>query len=111
MLTCTSQVLRLSCDPSDSEFSEVPAALLRRKPAVNAESKRSEISKKSDYKLEELNEPPPRLSGVRTLLPLPGGNGLLTGGTDCKVRVWDRLRFSSLACTLVFFQEHGCYNV
>eukprot|EP00250_Pteridium_aquilinum_P016932 c23371_g3_i3 orf=69-4718(+) len=86
------QVLRLSCDPSDLEFSDIPAALVRRKSGVNAESKRSEGSKKSDYKLEELNEPPPRLSGVRALLPLPGGNGLLTGGTDCKVRMWDRLR-------------------
>lgn len=92
------QVLRLSCDPTDSEFSDIPAALPRRRPAMNAESKRIEGLKKSDYKLEELNEPPPRVTGVRALLPLSGGAGLLTGGTDCKVRMWDRLRPEKSYC-------------
>ncbi|MCO5613378.1 hypothetical protein L7F22_067654 [Adiantum nelumboides] len=86
------QVLRLNCDPTDLEFSDIPTALPRRRPAINSELKRIEGSKKSDYKLEELNEPSPRVSGVRALLPLPGGGGLLMGGTDCKVRMWDRLR-------------------
>lgn len=86
------QVLRLACDASDSEVSEVPAALARPKLVVTAELKRSEGSKRSDYRLDELNEPPPRLTGVRALLPLSGGTRLLTGGTDCKVRMWDRLR-------------------
>ncbi|KAF8097740.1 hypothetical protein N665_0281s0005 [Sinapis alba] len=42
----------------------------------------------SKYRIEELNEPPPRLPGIRSLLPLPGGD-LLTGGTDLKIRRWD----------------------
>ncbi|KAI5081544.1 hypothetical protein GOP47_0002147 [Adiantum capillus-veneris] len=83
------QVLRLSGDPTDTEFADLPAALPRRRPS---EVKRIEGSKKSDYKLEELNEPSPRVPGVRALLPLPCGAGLLMGGTDCKVRMWDRLR-------------------
>lgn len=45
----------------------------------------------SKYRIEELNEPPPRLPGIRSLLPLPGGD-LLTGGTDLKIRRWDYSR-------------------
>ena len=59
---------------------------------MSNDMKRGENSKRSDYRLDELNEPPPRLSGVRALLPLSGGTGILTGGTDCKIRMWDRLR-------------------
>lgn len=44
------------------------------------------------YRVDELNEPPPRLPGIRSLLPLPGGD-LLTGGTDLKIRRWDHHRF------------------
>uniref|UniRef100_A0A0A0M1S5 Uncharacterized protein n=1 Tax=Cucumis sativus TaxID=3659 RepID=A0A0A0M1S5_CUCSA len=40
------------------------------------------------YKVDELNEPPPRLPGIRSLLPLPGGD-LLTGGTDLRIRRWN----------------------
>lgn len=49
----------------------------------------------SKYRIEELNEPPPRLPGIRSLLPLPGGD-LLTGGTDLKIRRWDYSRFLNL---------------
>ncbi|KAG6478579.1 serine/threonine-protein kinase VPS15-like [Zingiber officinale] len=42
----------------------------------------------SKYRIDELNEPAPRLQGIRSLLPLPGGD-LLTGGTDLKIRYWD----------------------
>lgn len=86
------QVLRSVYDGLDSEVSDVPAALARPKVAPIIEPKRNEGLKKSDYGLEELNEPPPRLTGARALLPLSGGTGLLTGGTDCKIRMWDRLR-------------------
>ena len=44
------------------------------------------------YRIEELADPPPRLPGIRCLLPLPGGD-LLTGGTDLKIRYWDQARF------------------
>ncbi|XP_074567375.1 serine/threonine-protein kinase VPS15 [Curcuma longa] len=45
----------------------------------------------SKYRIDELNEPAPRLQGIRSLLPLPGGD-LLTGGTDLKIRYWDHTR-------------------
>ncbi|KAH7447982.1 hypothetical protein KP509_01G130700 [Ceratopteris richardii] len=95
--TCQ-QVLRLGCDPADSEYTEIPSALSRRKTSSTADSKRIEGSKKSDYKLEELNEPSSRIPGVRALLPLSGGTGLITGSTDCKIRIWDRLRPERCYC-------------
>ncbi|KAK2989607.1 hypothetical protein RJ640_027381 [Escallonia rubra] len=53
----------------------------------------------SKYRVDELNEPPPRLPGIRSMLPLPGGD-LLTGGTDLKIRLWDHVR-SSMGSKLV----------
>lgn len=47
----------------------------------------------SKYRIDELNEPPSRVPGIRALLPLPGGD-LLTGGTDLKIRRWDHCRYS-----------------
>lgn len=44
------------------------------------------------YRVDELNEPPTCLLGVRSLLPLPGGD-LLTGGTDLRIRRWDHCRW------------------
>lgn len=76
---------------SDAEKSELPWALAR--PSSKATSKpdlRRNINPK--YRVDELNEPPPRLPGIRSLLPLPGGD-LLTGGTDLKIRRWDHYRF------------------
>ncbi|CAM6126892.1 unnamed protein product [Calypogeia fissa] len=91
------QVMRLAPDP-DTELREIPSALAPQAPnskfgpSTTASSKQSSGQNPKDYKMEELNEPPPRLGGVRALLPLAGGTGLLTGGTDCRVRMWDRLR-------------------
>lgn len=61
----------------------------------------------SKYRINELNEPPQRVPGVRALLPLPGGD-LLTGGTDLKIRRWDHSRYlfahrsKSYLCVLCF---------
>lgn len=51
----------------------------------------------TDYRIEELNEPPPRLPGVRALLPLSGGAGLLTGGSDSCIHMWDHSRYNQIA--------------
>ncbi|GJY57936.1 hypothetical protein Tco_0457828 [Tanacetum coccineum] len=40
------------------------------------------------YRVDELNEPPLRCLGIRSLLPLPGRDPL-TGSTDLKIRRWD----------------------
>ncbi|XP_044949929.1 translation initiation factor IF-2-like [Hordeum vulgare subsp. vulgare] len=48
-------------------------------------------------KIEELADPPPRLPGIRFLLPLPGGD-LLTRGTDLKIRYWDQARPEQSFC-------------
>ncbi|GKA87312.1 hypothetical protein Tco_0809023 [Tanacetum coccineum] len=42
----------------------------------------------AQYRVDELNEPSLRCPGIRSLLPLPGGDPL-TGGTDLKIRRWD----------------------
>ncbi|XP_024396466.1 serine/threonine-protein kinase VPS15 isoform X3 [Physcomitrium patens] len=88
------QVLRLCADPVHPEMNTVPASLSQ--PLSNSQSLRDTKLvggvKFTDYRMEELNEPPPRLPGVRTLLPLSGGAALLTGGSDCRIRMWDRLR-------------------
>ncbi|KAL3625419.1 Serine/threonine-protein kinase [Castilleja foliolosa] len=80
------QVLRANHE-SDTENSESPWALARPSSKINAKSeqRRNIISK---YRMDELNEPIPRIPGIRALLPLPGGD-LLTGGTDLKIRRWD----------------------
>ncbi|KAL6911969.1 hypothetical protein ACP4OV_000774 [Aristida adscensionis] len=49
------------------------------------------------YRIEELNDPPARRPGIRSLLPLPGGD-LLTGGTDLKIRYWDQARPEQSFC-------------
>ncbi|KAF8388874.1 hypothetical protein HHK36_025555 [Tetracentron sinense] len=81
------QVLRMASNDGDTEMSDLPWALAR--PSSKSNSKqdmRRNINPK--YRVDELNEPPPRLPGIRSLLPLPGGD-LLTGGTDLKIRRWD----------------------
>ncbi|KAJ1390293.1 WD40/YVTN repeat-like-containing domain superfamily [Sesbania bispinosa] len=81
------QVLRAANYDSDAEMSDLPWALARpsSKPTSQSDLRRN-INRK--YRVDELNEPPPRLPGIRSLLPLPGGD-LLTGGTDLKIRRWD----------------------
>ncbi|OMO58344.1 phosphoinositide 3-kinase regulatory subunit 4 [Corchorus olitorius] len=81
------QVFRAANYDSDAEMSDLPWALAR--PSTKTSSKsdlRRNVNPK--YRVDELNEPPPRLPGIRSLLPLPGGD-LLTGGTDLRIRRWD----------------------
>ncbi|XP_071741690.1 serine/threonine-protein kinase VPS15 isoform X1 [Rutidosis leptorrhynchoides] len=81
------QVLRVANSENDAEISDHTWALARpsSKTSSKGDSRRSVNSK---YRVDELNEPLPRLPGIRSLLPLPGGD-LLTGGTDLKIRRWD----------------------
>lgn len=84
----------------DAERSELPWALAR--PSNKGISK-SDLRRNLKYRVDELNNPPPRLPGIRSLLPLPGGD-LLTGGTDLKIRRWDHRRFCvELDSCLLFF--------
>ncbi|KAI9119392.1 hypothetical protein K1719_010067 [Acacia pycnantha] len=81
------QVLKVTNYDSDAEKSELPWALAR--PSNKGTAKpdlRRNVNPK--YRVDELNEPPLRLPGIRSLLPLPGGD-LMTGGTDLKIRRWD----------------------
>ncbi|KAJ3695547.1 hypothetical protein LUZ60_000924 [Juncus effusus] len=83
------QVFRTASTENESEVATVPRALTR--PAVKSNvNSRQDLrrSVNSKYRIEELNEPAPRFPGVRSLLPLPGGD-VLTGGTDLKLRYWD----------------------
>lgn len=80
------QVLRVASYESDTEMSEVPWALARPSSKNSKPDMRRNVN--PQYRVDELNEPPPRISGIRSLLPLPGGD-LLTGGTDLKIRRWD----------------------
>lgn len=92
------QVLRVASYESDTEMSEVPWALARPSSKNSKPDMRRNVN--PQYRVDELNEPPPRISGIRSLLPLPGGD-LLTGGTDLKIRRWDHYRF--IANSLLFF--------
>ncbi|GMI92723.1 vacuolar protein sorting 15, Arabidopsis thaliana vacuolar protein sorting 15 [Hibiscus trionum] len=81
------QVFRAANYDTDAEMSDLPWALA--KPSSKTSSK-SDPRRNANpkYRVDELNEPPPRLPGIRALLPLPGGD-LLTGGTDLRIRRWD----------------------
>ncbi|WOL13904.1 phosphoinositide 3-kinase regulatory subunit 4 isoform X1 [Canna indica] len=83
------QVLRIAGAEHDGEISNVPRALARpsSKQSPKPDGKRNTNTK---YRIDELNEPAPRLQGIRSLLPLPGGD-LLTGGTDLRIRYWDHI--------------------
>lgn len=95
----------MASNDHDSETSDLPWALTR--PSSKSNSKadlRRNVNPK--YKVDELNEPPPRLPGIRALLPLPGGD-LLTGGTDLKIRRWEHYRFVFVVCSLLIFCSHN----
>ncbi|KAJ6829294.1 phosphoinositide 3-kinase regulatory subunit 4 isoform X2 [Iris pallida] len=81
------QVLRTISSGTGAELSNFSNALTRAssKPNFKLDGKHNTNTK---YRTNELNEPGPRLPGIRSLLPLPGGD-LLTGGTDLKIRYWD----------------------
>lgn len=74
----------------DAEVSDLLWALNKPLSRNSKPDVRRNINPK--YRVNELQEPPPRLPGIRSLLPLPGGD-LLTGGTDLKIRRWDHYRF------------------
>ncbi|KAK1285419.1 hypothetical protein QJS10_CPB20g00819 [Acorus calamus] len=80
------QVFKLSSNETEAEMSDIPWALRRSTKMSSTQDFKRNTNPK--YRIDELNEPPPRLPGVRALLPLPGGD-LLTGGTDLKIRFWD----------------------
>uniref|UniRef100_A0A2N9HKY7 non-specific serine/threonine protein kinase n=1 Tax=Fagus sylvatica TaxID=28930 RepID=A0A2N9HKY7_FAGSY len=81
------QVLRVANYDSDAEMYDGPWALARPSSKSNPKPDlRRNVNPR--YRVDELNEPPSRLPGIRSLLPLPGGD-LLTGGTDLKIRRWD----------------------
>ncbi|XP_042498270.1 serine/threonine-protein kinase VPS15 [Macadamia integrifolia] len=81
------QILRLPNNESEAENSGLPWALAR-PPSKSSSKQDMKRNVNPKYRVDELNEPPARLPGVRSMLPLPGGD-LLTGGTDLKIRRWD----------------------
>ncbi|KAK8968618.1 Serine/threonine-protein kinase SAPK4 [Platanthera guangdongensis] len=81
------QVFRVAGCESIAEISSIPRALARTSTKPNCKLDMKRISS-SKYRIDELNESPPDIPGIRSLLPLPGGN-LLTGGTDLRIRYWD----------------------
>ncbi|CAH1429629.1 unnamed protein product [Lactuca virosa] len=85
------QVLRVANNESDGEISDMPWALARASTSTSSKTNSKGDSRRNvnyKYRVDELNEPPARSPGIRSLLPLPGGD-LLTGGTDLKIRRWD----------------------
>ncbi|KAA8534941.1 hypothetical protein F0562_029843 [Nyssa sinensis] len=84
------QVFRVANNDSDAESSDLAWALARPSSKANSNpDPRRNVNPK--YRVDELNEPTPRLPGIRSLLPLPGGD-LLSGGTDLRIRRWDHCR-------------------
>eukprot|EP00850_Spirogloea_muscicola_P004936 SM000022S07150 [mRNA] locus=s22:188681:200036:+ [translate_table: standard] len=92
-------VLRVESDPKAN--AQVPAALLEPQPGAAAPTLASLYSRSSSapsfsgHGIEELNNPPTRQPGFRAMLPIAGGNRVLTGGTDCCIRLWDGARADS----------------
>eukprot|EP00850_Spirogloea_muscicola_P015320 SM000116S24241 [mRNA] locus=s116:231404:242857:- [translate_table: standard] len=92
-------VLRVESDPKAN--AQVPAALMEPQPRAAAPTLASLYSRSSSapsfsgHGIEELNNPPARQPGFRAMLPIAGGNRVLTGGTDCCIRLWDGARADS----------------
>eukprot|EP00850_Spirogloea_muscicola_P001771 SM000006S19536 [mRNA] locus=s6:1491579:1504808:+ [translate_table: standard] len=92
-------VLRVESDPKAN--AQVPAALLEPQPGAAAPTLASIYSRSSSapffsgHGIEQLNNPPARQPGFRAMLPIAGGNRVLTGGTDCCIRLWDGARVDS----------------
>lgn len=83
------QILRVATNEGNAEMSDLPWALAR--PSSKSGSKQDmRRNMNPKYRVDELNDFSSRLLGIRSLLPLPGGD-LLTGGTDLRIRRWDHL--------------------
>lgn len=91
------QVFRTAgCEGVPESPSNIPWALT--KSCSKQNMKRNSTPK---YGTDDLSEPPHRLPGVRSLLPLPGGD-LLTGGTNRTIQYWDHNRFEPSSSTLCY---------
>ena len=89
------QVFRTASTENEAVMPKAPSRTLN-KPSTK-DVRRSGNYK---YRIDELNDPPVRHPGIRSLLPLPGGD-LLTGGTDLKIRYWDQARFNFVCATFL----------
>eukprot|EP00252_Welwitschia_mirabilis_P026191 TRINITY_DN8476_c0_g3_i2.p1 TRINITY_DN8476_c0_g3~~TRINITY_DN8476_c0_g3_i2.p1 ORF type:complete len:750 (-),score=115.92 TRINITY_DN8476_c0_g3_i2:109-2034(-) len=80
------RIFRPICSPEiiDSPFLRSSSQVLS-KCEDKTDPKQNAYSK---FRLSELNDPAPHIAGIRTLLPLQGGD-VLTGGSDMKIRLWD----------------------
>ncbi|AQK75788.1 protein kinase family protein / WD-40 repeat family protein [Zea mays] len=86
------QMFRTASTDNEAVMSKAPSRPVN-KPVIK------DIRRAGNYKyrIDELNDPPVRHPGIRSLLPLPGGD-LLTGGTDLKIRYWDQARPEQSFC-------------
>lgn len=85
------RIFRLPCSGTGTDVSETPIALARPSSQVLSKSEVTldpQRNGNSKYSVHELKEPPSRLPGICSLLPLLGGD-VLTGGTDLRIRLWD----------------------
>ena len=97
------QVFRTASTENEAVMPKAPS-----RPLNKPSTKYVRRSGNYKYRIDELNDPPVRHPGIRSLLPLPGGD-LLTGGTDLKIRYWDQARFSFICATVLhhyFFSLH-----
>ncbi|KAF8730110.1 hypothetical protein HU200_017078 [Digitaria exilis] len=86
------QVFRTASTETEAVMPKAPSRALNK--STTKDVRRSGNYK---YRIDELNDPPVRHPGIRSLLPLPGGD-LLTGGTDLKIRYWDQARPEQSFC-------------
>jgi phosphoinositide-3-kinase, regulatory subunit 4 len=91
------QVFRTASVENEAVMPKAPSRLLNK--SITRDVRRAGNYK---YRIEELNDPPVRRPGIRSLHPLPGGD-LLTGGTDLKIRYWDQARYSFTILYFCFF--------
>lgn len=89
------QVFRTASTETEAVMPKAPS-----RPLNKSTTKDVRRSGNYKYRIDELNDPPVRHPGIRSLLPLPGGD-LLTGGTDLKIRYWDQARFSFICTPLL----------